>query len=195
MKTVGLTGGIGSGKSTVARMFEELGVPVYIADTAGKRLMAKSSDIRKKVIDLLGAEAYEGELPDRKHIASKVFEDRDLLRSLNAIIHPAVAKDFSRWKSEQDAPYVIKEAAILFETGGDKNCDYVITVTTPENIRIERVRKRDNVASEDVKARMQHQWDEDEKVKRADFVIENTEIDQTSLFVENIHEILLNKCK
>ena len=172
---VGLTGGIGSGKSTVAKFFKELGVPVYIADLEAKKLMETNDDIRRDIISIFGADAYEK------------------LEQLNAIIHPAVGKHFEEWYQQQKVPYVIKEVAILFENGGDKQCDLVITVTAPKEIRIERVLKRDQTTRKAIEARMQNQWSDKEKIKKSDFVIENIVIDNTHQIVEELHRMILKK--
>ena len=154
---VGLTGGIGSGKTTVAKMFMELGVPVYLADVEAKKLLAENTEVQKKVIDILGEQAYKNEEPDRAYIAEKVFKNKNLLTSLNKIIHPAVKIHFENWYASQNAPYVLKEAAILFESGSYKDCNAIITVTAPEEIRINRVILRDKTTEEAVRARMQNQ--------------------------------------
>ncbi|MEH6704185.1 MAG: dephospho-CoA kinase [Galbibacter orientalis] len=190
---VGLTGGIGSGKSTVAKFFKELGVPVYIADLEAKKLMETNDDIRRDIISIFGAEAYENNLPNRKYLAEIVFENPEKLEQLNAIIHPAVGKHFEEWYQQQKAPYVIKEVAILFENGGDKQCDLVITVTAPKEIRIERVLKRDQTTRKAIEARMQNQWSDKEKIKKSDFVIENIVIDNTHQIVEELHRMILKK--
>ena len=165
MKVIGLTGGIGSGKTTVAGFFKELGAPVYIADDAGKNLMITSPKVKTSIIKLLGPLAYEGKVPNRKFIASKVFGDPPKLEALNGIIHPAVAKDFEQWKAKQTAPYIIYEAAILFESGGYKKCDAVILVTAPLEKRFARLQTRDQSSSEEIEARMLHQWSDDRKRK------------------------------
>lgn len=190
---VGLTGGIGSGKSTVANFFKELGVPVYIADLEAKKLMGTSSDIRRDIISVFGADAYENNLPNRQYLAEIVFENPEKLKQLNAIIHPAVGKHFDDWYHKQNAPYVIKEVAILFENGGDKQCDLIITVTAPKEIRIERVLKRDQTTRKAIEARMQNQWSDKEKIKKSDFVIENITIDNTHQIVEELHRMILKK--
>ncbi|MFV8282541.1 dephospho-CoA kinase [Christiangramia marina] len=187
MKIVGLTGGIGSGKTTVAGFFKDLGIPVYIADDAGKRLLAESPDIREKVSKLLGAAAYNGQVPDRKYIANKVFNDKDQLAKLNAIIHPAVASDFQDWFSKQTSEYIIYEAAILFEAGGYKKCDLSILVTAPHKLKIGRLQKRDDSTVEEIEARMGHQWPDEKKAELADFLIENKDLQQTKLQVRDIH--------
>ncbi|WP_456867347.1 dephospho-CoA kinase [Galbibacter sp. BG1] len=190
---VGLTGGIGSGKSTVAKFFKELGVPVYIADLEAKKLMETNDDIRRDIISIFGADAYENNLPNRKYLAEIVFENLEKLEQLNAIIHPAVGKHFEEWYQQQKVPYVIKEVAILFENGGDKQCDLVITVTAPKEIRIERVLKRDQTTRKAIEARMQNQWSDKEKIKKSDFVIENIVIDNTHQIVEELHRMILKK--
>ncbi|MGY5847998.1 dephospho-CoA kinase [Salegentibacter sp. HM20] len=191
MKVVGLTGGIGSGKTTVAGFFKELGIPVYIADEAGKRLLATSKAIRQEVIDIFGEQAYNGIAPNRAYIASRVFKDAEQLAALNAVIHPAVARDFETWIAAQNSPYVIYEAAILFETGGYKKCDYNILVTAPKKERVKRLQKRDKSKIEEIEARMANQWSDKEKLKLADFVIENTSLSLTKSKVAELHGILL----
>lgn len=191
MMTVGLTGGIGSGKTTVASFFKELGVPVYIADEAGKRLMATSEEIREEIIGIFGEEAYHDKLPNRKFIASQVFKDKSLLEKLNKIIHPAVARDFERWQKEQKYDYVLYEAAILFETGGYKKCDFNILVTAPKKIRIQRLLKRDKSSEEDIEDRMNNQWSDERKSGLADFIIKNEDLTDTRRQVINIHDQIL----
>lgn len=195
MKVIGLTGGIGSGKTTVAGFFKELGIPVYIADDAGKNLMETNEKVRSSVISLLGPEAYRADMPDRKYIASKVFASAEKLEKLNQIIHPAVAAHFEKWKQEQEAPYVIYEAAILFEAGGYKKCDAVILVTATFNERVSRLKKRDNSSLEEIEARMQHQWTDEKKLALADFEIKNNDLSSTRIQVRNLHEILLKPSK
>ena len=176
MLKVGITGGIGSGKSTVSKIFELLGVPVYNADKRAKILMNTGEEIIEKIKNLLGEESYdnEGKL-NRKYIASIVFNSKDKLRRLNEIVHPAVKRDFEKWvkANEGKYDYVLKEAALLFETGSYKDLDYTILVSAPEEMRINRVMKRDNVDRESVLARMRNQLDEDKKIEMADVIILN----------------------
>src|SRR5690554_4707355 len=146
MKIIGLTGGIGSGKTTVAIMFAELGIPVYNSDVEAKILTNTSEAIRKELILLLGDETYKNGKLDRKFLADKIFNDRVLLQKVNAIIHPKVAEHFKNWVANQSAPYVIKEAAILFESGSNVQCDLVILVTASKKERIRRVMDRDQVS-------------------------------------------------
>ena len=147
MLKVGITGGIGSGKSLVAKVFAELGVPVYVADTKARELMEKQGKLKSSIVKLLGDEAYlENGSLNRTHIGERVFFDRDLLDRLNGLVHPAVRTDFSMWCGVQkDAPYVLEEAAILFESGGHRQMDRVIFVKAPLEQRINRVMERDDV--------------------------------------------------
>jgi dephospho-CoA kinase len=188
MKVIGLTGGIGSGKTTVANMFKELGVPVYIADDEARRLSNNSSVIKKKLIELLGHAAYiDGEL-NRKFIANIIFNDPYLLKKVNAIIHPKVASHFKKWVGKQEGNYCIKEAAILFENGGYKDCFLTILVTAPKETRIRRVLNRDTISPEEIEKRMSNQWRDEEKSKLADLIVENTDLEKTQKQVEKIHE-------
>lgn len=187
MKVIGLTGGIGSGKTTVAEMFSELGVPVYIADTEAKKLTNSSNVIRGELIHLLGEEAYLGEVLNRKFVADKIFNNKELLQAVNAIIHPRVAAHFKIWASKQKYPYVIQEAAILFENGSYRNFDKIILVTAPKDLRIARVASRDNASCSEVEQRMNNQWSDDKKKKLADFVIENIDIEITRKKVATLH--------
>ena len=191
MKTIGLTGGIGSGKTTVSDMFAELGVPVYNSDLQAKRLMRTSRTLRKKISELLGNRAYEGNALQREYVAGKVFKDANLLEKLNAIVHPAVKRHFRRWASKQNFPYVIQEAAILFENGSYPAFDKMILVTAPEEVRIARIQKRDGSTRKSILERMRHQWKDDRKADLADYIIENTDLDRTREQVALIHAELL----
>ncbi|WP_029034653.1 dephospho-CoA kinase [Salinimicrobium terrae] len=191
MKVLGLTGGIGSGKTTVAGFFNELGIPVYIADEEAKKLMLDDENVKAAIIRLFGEEAYKGGVPDRKFIASKVFGDSEKLEQLNQIIHPAVGRHFETWKMAQSAPYVIYEAAILFEKGGYRKCDYNLLVTAPYDRKIERLQERDNSTLEEIEARMSHQWSDKRKAELAEFIIENRELSHTREAVRKLHETLL----
>ncbi len=195
MKIVGLTGGMGSGKTTVANFFKEMGVPVYIADDAGKSLMNTNKEVKSKIISLFGEQAYNDGLLDRKYIANQVFNSPEKLEQLNQIIHPAVGLDFQQWMNNQDSPYVLYEAAILFETGGYKKCDLIILVTAPLEDRISRLQARDNSSVDEIEARIQHQWSDDKKRKLSNFEIINKNISSTKKQVRNLHEILINTSK
>lgn len=191
MRVVGLTGGIGSGKTTVAKMFEEFGIPVYIADTEAKLLMNRSKVIKRKLKQLLGDDAYVDEQLNRTFVASKIFNNKTLLEDVNAIVHPRVAKHFKRWLAKQSAPYIIKEVAVLFENGSYKECDYIITVSAPVEVRIQRVLKRDNTTRTKVNAIIKNQWSDDQRFKHSDFMINNENLDQTKEQVRKIHAKIL----
>mgnify|MGYP003630373243 FL=1 len=188
---VGLTGGIGSGKTTVANYFKALDVPVYIADNEAKALMDRSKVIKRKLIKLLGDSAYVEDTLNKPFIASQIFSNQALLKKMNAIVHPKVAKHFSNWVKKQNAPYVISEVAIIFENGSQGKYDYIITVVAPEQTRLNRVIKRDNSSEAKVKAIMNNQWTDQQKTECSDFVINNTDLKDTKLQVQNIHSKLL----
>lgn len=190
MKIVGLTGGIGSGKTTVANMFAELGAPIYNADIEARTLTASSKTIREKLIALLGAETFKKGFLDRKYMAKKIFNDKELLQAANAIIHPEVAAHFKMWVSNQNSAYIIKEAAIIFEIGTQDQFDLVILVTAPKHVRIERVMLRDGVSQKEVEQRMNNQWSDIEKEKLADIVIQNIDLKSTLQQVKTIHSQL-----
>lgn len=191
MMVVGLTGGIGSGKSTVAEMFRELGVPVYDSDSEAKQLMASSVEIKKAIIDLLGKRAYNEGVLDRGFVAEKVFKDPELLRKLNAIVHPAVRRHFMDWAKGQTAPYVVQETALIFENGSQDQYDHTILVTAPLDVRLERVMNRDGVGSKAVLERMKNQMDDADKLDLADFSIENLDLGSTADTVKALHAKLM----
>jgi len=193
MMLVGLTGGIGSGKTTVANMFMDMDVPVFIADVEAKRLMASSKVIKRKLIKLFGEEAYIDGVLNKPFIASKIFSDKEMLQNMNAIIHPKVGKQFKKWVLKQNAPYVINEVAILFENNSYKNYDCIVIVTAPEEERISRVLKRDNTSEKKIKAIIRNQWPEEDKVKRSDYVINNSTLNQTLKQVQSLHKKLLRR--
>ncbi len=191
MKVVGLTGGIGSGKTTVANFFRKLGTPVYIADEEAKKIMNTSTEVKKRITQLFGEDTYINSILDRKKLASRVFHDASRLEALNAIVHPAVGHHFEEWKKAQTGAYVIYEAAILFERGSDKKCDLVILVTSPYDLRIQRLQERDQSSIEEIEARMAHQWTDEKKTALADYIIENKDLSETWEKVQNIHQKLL----
>ena len=166
MLKIGLTGGIGSGKSLVCRIFETMGIPVYYADKEAKKLMWRNKQLKTSVKQLLGEEAYlkNGRL-NRKHIADQVFSNKDLLQQLNKLVHPAVALDLDRWMSEQKTKYAIEEAALIFEAGSQHYFDKIITVAADDELRISRVISRDSTDRAAVMARMKNQLDQSEKIK------------------------------
>ena len=189
---VGITGGIGSGKTRIVELFESLGVPCYIADREAKRLMNEDADVKKAIIGLFGDEAYASGILDRTLLGNIVFTQPQKLNALNAIVHPAVAKDFKNWVDNQHYPYVIKEVSILFETGGYKQVDKTLLITAPKETRIARVMKRDASSKKSIIDRMQNQWSDDKKIPLADFVIENSVWEQTKKEVKQLHQQFLN---
>ena len=190
-KIIGLTGGIGSGKSRVVKLFESLNVPCYIADIEAKRLMNTNEAVKAAVTTLFGEEAYVEEKLNRPFIGQIVFSNSEKLKALNAIVHPAVAEDFMTWVATQTSPYVIKEVAILFETGGYKQVDRSILITAPKEVRINRVMQRDNATKEEVLARMNNQWSDEQRISLADYSIENIDWEKTKKSIITLHEKLL----
>lgn len=188
---VGLTGGIGSGKSTVAKLFELLGVPVYYADAASKRLYHTNKQLMASLKEHFGEDIYIGEQLNRQKLAALVFNDPAKLELLNRLVHPPTIKDAEDWMSRQTAPYLIKEAALLFESGSVSGLDYVIGVYAPVHLRIKRTMDRDNVGREEVQARMNRQIDEDIKMRLCDFVITNNEQQLVIPQVVELHQQLL----
>jgi len=201
MIKVGLTGGIGSGKSTVASIFAKYGVPIYYADTKMKELMVSDPEIKARLIKEFGTEAYQNNELNRKYLASIVFDDKEKLQILNSITHPALAKDLEVWlKNKEHYFYVIEEAAILFESGNDKSMDKIICVTAPLRVRVERVMGRDKVSEIEVLRRMSNQTSEEERVIRSDYIIynnsnENEDLTNLRWQVNEIHTKLLNLAK
>jgi dephospho-CoA kinase len=173
MIKLGLTGGIGSGKSVVASLLEIAGIPVYIADTESKRLADASPVIRKALTGLFGEDIYRNGALDRKRLASLIFTDKENLNRVNAIIHPEVNRDFLQWATQQQAPVCAIEAAILFESGFDKYVDLSVMVYAPLEVRIERAALRDKVPSEEITRRIQNQLPDEVKKERADYIIYN----------------------
>lgn len=175
MIKVGLTGGIGSGKTTVARIFETLGIPVYYADDRAKQLMNTNSSLRESIIRHFGDASYvDGQL-DRKYLAGIVFNDKEKLDLLNSLIHPVTIQDAEQWMNDQTTPYVIKEAALLFESGAAERLDHIVGVYAPQHIRIQRVMQRDQLPVEEIMKRISRQIDEEMKMKLCDFIIRNNE--------------------
>jgi dephospho-CoA kinase len=176
MKVIGLTGGIGSGKSTVARVFNTLGVPVFDADSEAKKLYAEDPTLLPEVVKIFGPQILNDDSSlNREALAGIVFSDAESLTKLNALVHPRVGKRFQEWKEKQQCTAVIREAAILFESGSHTDCDEVVVVTAPENLRIERVMKRNAIAADEVRARIARQWTGEQLLQQANAVIQNDE--------------------
>lgn len=188
MIKVGLTGGIGSGKSTVAKLIEKKGYPVFYSDDVAKSIMTDDAFVVESILQIFGEEAYlSGQQLNRKFLAQRIFSDHSLKEKMNQIVHPAIRKYFKEWSEKHDQPIVFNEAAILFETGAYKNFDYNILVIAPEEIRIKRVMNRDQASREEVLKRIQNQWSDEQKKNLSDFIIQNDGIKDLE---EQISEIL-----
>ena len=193
MIKVGITGGIGSGKTTVAKIFEVLGIAVYYADDAAKRLMMEDAALKEKIEQAFGKDTYDNGILNRAKLSSLVFNNPEKLALLNGIVHPATIADADKWMQQQTTPYVLKEAALIFESGASTHLDKVIGVFTPVELRIQRVMQRDNISEEAVKARISKQMDEAEKMRLCDYVIKNDEQELLIPQVLKIHEDLIEK--
>jgi dephospho-CoA kinase len=193
---IGITGGIGSGKTTACKMFEELGIPVYYADERGKYLMQHEHHLIDEIKKLFGPESYDNGRLNRKFIAEKVFSDKSKLHRLNSLVHPAVFHDMECWlldKEQQHFPYALKEAALLIETGSYKGLDKLIVVSSPLKTRVERIKQRDAIDEEEIMARVENQLPEEEKIKLADFIISNdSDLQHLKNQVIKIHEQLVD---
>jgi dephospho-CoA kinase len=192
---IGLTGGIGSGKSTVAQIFEVLGIPVYYADIQARRLMNEDAGLVSAITKKFGGQAYINNTLNRKYISSIVFSDPQKLGQLNAIVHPATRKDGENWMNLQTTPYAIHEAALIFEANVSDRLDYVIGVSSPNELRIKRAMERDNVSHEEVLKRMSKQLDEEIKMSQCDFVLVNDENHLLIPQVLELHEKLIRISK
>lgn len=191
MKKVGLTGGIGSGKSTVAKMFEALGVPVYYADDRAKWLMVNSPELKKAIQNEFGYDSYIDDKLNRNYLAEKVFTDKVRLEKLNALVHPAVRDDFESWVNIQKSKYVIQENPLIFENQNEDKFDVVISVVADKELRIQRVMSRDGYSRADVINRIKNQTSDEIRRFKSDFIIENKELSDTRLEVFRIHQKLL----
>ena len=192
---VGLTGGIGSGKSTVAQIFEVLGIPVYYADIAAKKIMNEDEGLRLTIKNIFGEQAYANNVLDRKYISSIVFSDPAKLQQLNSLVHPATKKDGEAWMQQQTSPYAIHEAALIFEAKVSDRLDLVIGVSSPIELRIKRAMDRDKVSREEVLKRMEQQLDEELKMSKCDFVLINDEQQLLIPQVLTLHEKLIGLSK
>ncbi len=190
---IGITGGIGSGKTTLSKVFEVLGIPVYYADLEAKRLMNEDEKIKEKIKYHFGKECYLNGSLNRKYLSELIFNNDNKLSLLNSIVHPAILEDTKIWMQNQTSPYALKEAALIFESGSQQQLDYVIGVFTPIHLRIQRVINRDQLSREEVKSRMDKQMDETIKMRLCDFVINNDEQELLIPQVIKIHETLLSK--
>ncbi|GGI58398.1 dephospho-CoA kinase [Winogradskyella haliclonae] len=192
---VGITGGIGSGKTTISKYFEKFGIPTYHADKEAKALMNRSKVIKRKLVALFGEKAYQENKLNRAFLRQQIFKDKALLKQMNSIVHPKVGAHFKRWVRKQKAPYILKEVAIIFENNLQAQYDYIITVVADEEERIKRVTKRDNTSRDTVKAIINNQLSDQEKIKNSDFVIHNNSLEEAKLQAITIHEQLLATIK
>ncbi|MCH2196704.1 dephospho-CoA kinase [Kordia sp.] len=186
---VGLTGGIGSGKTTIAKMFHELGVSIYIADIEAKKLMHTSQEIKEELIAAFGEETYiDGEL-NRSYLSNIVFNQPEELKNINEIVHPRVGQHFKDWyAARSEEKYIIKEVAILFENDSYKHCDKIITVVAPLETRFERLLQRDQTTREAIQSRMNNQWSDAKKIALSDYIIHNEDLEKAKNQVAKIHQ-------
>jgi dephospho-CoA kinase len=191
-KIIGLTGGIGSGKTTIAQYFKSLGVPIYIADEEAKKLLDNSA-VKKKIKEIFGEFVFENNTISKEKLASIVFQNPQKLSELNAIIHPAVKKHFQFWvANHQNEPIVIKEAAILFESGSNQDCDKIITVVAPLETRIQRVIERDKTSKEAIIDRIKNQWTDEMRMAKSDYIIDNIDLEIAKQQADKIFQKLSN---
>ena len=191
MKIIGLTGGIGSGKSKIMSVFSTYGIPCYESDRRAKWLMQMDAELKSQIKSFFGDQIYENDQFNQRKLAKLVFADKGKLEALNSLVHPRVKMDFKSFVSQQDTPYIIKETAILFETGGEKDCDATILVTAPEKLRLQRVLNREKISSMDLKARINNQWSDSRKILLADYIINNIDWDKTLKKLDEIPQKLL----
>lgn len=191
-KIIGLTGGIGSGKTTIANHLKSLGIPVYNSDDQAKKILYLPETI-DSLKSAFGNVVFTNELFDKDKLAKLVFNNPEQLKLLNQIIHPAVKVDFENWlKANKNSPLIIKEAAILFESGSYKDCNVIISISAPQEIRIQRVIERDHLTYEEVMSRINNQWTDDMRNKKSDYVIDNQDVDKAFTQAEDVINILLN---
>ena len=196
MFIVGLTGGIGSGKTTVSEVFKNLGISVYNSDFEAKKIMNTDEDLINKLKMIFGFDIYDSDNQlNRKKLADLIFNNKNKLNTVNRIVHPAVKKHFQNWINKQNSPYIIKETAILFESGIYKEVDKIITVVSPLNTRINRIKKRDNLSEKEIKERINNQTDDEYKIKNSDFIITNNNISLILPQILSIHKKLLKFSK
>ena len=186
MKIIGLTGGIGSGKSTISKEFKCNSIPVYDSDTRAKILMNSSKVLKAKLIEFFGSSAYSNGFLNKKYISNLIFNDSSALNKINSIVHPAVFDDFINWKSRLNNDFVIYESALIFESGSYKSNDYNILVISDINKRIERVIKRDNIEKNDVLLKINNQWPDQKKIPLADYVFENSSVNENRKLVSSL---------
>ena len=192
MLRIGLTGGMGCGKTTVANIFKTLGVPIYFADDAAKRLMHTDEKLKSELIKYFGSDVYINGQLNKSALSARVFGDRTKLNKLNSLVHPATIKDSQDWMEKQNAYYSIKEAALIFESNSENFLDYIIGVSSPLNLRIKRIKARDSISQDEIIERMSNQLDEDLKMEKCDFIIENNEEKMLIPQVISMHNKILS---
>jgi len=189
---LGVTGGIGSGKTTVCRVFTVLGIPVYSADEEARKIQESDRELMDKINRLAGKDLYTTGKLDRPELARLIFNNRDLLEKVNSLIHPVVSRNFKRWVTEQNSPYCIMEAAILFESGAYRIMDKILTVVTPMEERIDRLVKGNKLTREQVMERIRNQIDDESRIKQSDYIIFNSENDMIIPVILGVHKEMLN---
>lgn len=189
---LGITGGIGSGKTSVCRVFNVLGIPFFSADPEAKIIMDSDKSIMKRINSIAGKDLYANGSLDRMEMARLIFNDNSLLEKVNSLVHPVVFEHFRQWEAKQSSPYVIMEAAILFESGADKLVDRIATIVAPIEERVDRVKHRNNLSREQVLERIRNQMDDESRIKLSDYVIYNSENDMIIPAILKIHEEILN---
>jgi dephospho-CoA kinase len=192
LKKIAITGGIGSGKSTVCKVFEQLGFPVFYSDVEAKNILTENNLVKSQIIELLGEEAYQNNELNRSYISGKIFNNFSLKEKMNSIVHPAVRLAFENWATTQKSRIVFNEAAILFEMGAYKNFDSTILVTSPASLKIKRIIARDNCTEQEARLRIQNQWADDKKIKLADYILNNNEKEPLLQQILDLAEILSN---
>lgn len=192
---LGITGGIGSGKTSVCRVFEVLGIPVFSADRVAQQIMESDKEIIKGINSIAGMDLYLSGKLDRMTLASIIFNDNTLLNKVNSLVHPSVFEQFRRWVPEQNAPYAIMEAAILFESGASEIVDRIVTIIAPEEERIHRVILRNKLSKEQITERMRNQIDDETRAKNSDYIISNSENEMIIPAILTIHNDILNFIK
>jgi len=194
MYVIGLTGGIGCGKTTFSNLLSQKNIPVYNSDRSARRLMESNEVLKEKIQKLFGKQAYCHSQLDRSFIAKKVFTNKVLLNTLNHLVHPFVREDFDKWRKEQKSFYCIKESAILFESGLEKNCDMIITLCSPLNERIKRIEKRDHLEKKEIRDRMKNQLSDKERIQRSDIIVMNDKgLDQLFMEANRVHNEIIDK--
>jgi dephospho-CoA kinase len=191
---LGVTGGIGSGKTTICKVFGVLGIPVFSADDEAKRIQDNDRDLQIKINSLAGKDLFPAGKLDRPELAKLIFSNKELLEKVNSLVHPVVFRSFREWVKKQDSPYSIMEAAILFESGAFRLMDRIVTVVTPLEERIERLVRGNKLSREQIIARIKNQIDDESRVKRSDFIIPNSENDMIIPAIIGIHEEMLKLC-